>query len=129
MTVLPYQLPAAGQWELVDYGRAQLVSGPAAGGKCRVEFEQVPPGELWLVDRIVVSCTSAVQTTALIYEDVEQPGRLRDGTPTGNLDTGDMASPLQVPSGSGLIVVWLNATAGAIGTAYLQWSVLRQGEG
>lgn len=129
MTVLPYQLAAAAQWKLVDYGRDELTSAPAAGGKCRVEFEQVPPGELWLVDRVVVSCTSAVQTTALVYEDVEQPGRLRDGTPTGNLDTGDMSSPLQVPAGSALIVVWQNASTGAVGTAYLQWSVLRQGDG
>jgi hypothetical protein len=126
------QVPApaanAPGWSLADYGRASRSADRDADGTITVEFDQVPDGELWLVDRIVVFCDSATLTRALVYDDAgAEPRSVRDGTQTGNFDVADNASPIQLEAGTQLVIVWSQSPdPGSTGTAFAQWSVLRR---
>lgn len=122
--LVPIQVLDASDWRVADYGQARRTSQPAAGGVCSVTFAQVPDGELWLVDRIVVSATSTSYTRALVYDGPD--GELRDGSDNGNLDVGDMASPIQLAAGDQLHVAWDGCSANSVGTAHAQWTVLRR---
>lgn len=125
--ILPVQTPSSSRWQVQDYDTASSTSAPAsAAGRAEVTFTQVPDGELWMIERIVVITTSAAATTAEIYNTSERDDRLREFTPNGNADVADMASPMQLRSGEQLLVVWSGATAGAIATCNLQYTVLRR---
>lgn len=111
---------------VIDYRAISATSEPAAGGVCSLTFEQVPPSLFWLIDRTVVSCTSVAVTTARLYTGQITPDRLENATPAGNLDVDDSNAPLLVDSSSVLIVTWTGATAGAVGTARIQYRIMRR---
>jgi hypothetical protein len=125
---LPTSSSSAARWALHDYRQRVISSAPAAGDVCQVEFEQVPLDELWLIERTVVQCTSTGATVAHLYQDVVDDLRVLDGTRVGNFDVADNASPLLLPSGSTLLVEWKGADDGAIGTALVQYVVLKRTE-
>jgi hypothetical protein len=120
------ELTTAGSWGLADFGQASKSDVAGVDGSIEVSFDQVPDGELWLVDRMVVSCDSAARTRALVYAGVVDVRALRDGTESGNFDVADMASPIQLRTGDQLVVAWSSATPGAAGVAFAQWTVLRR---
>jgi len=124
---VPVQQLDASSWALADYAQAAAAADVDAG-TITVTFEQVPDGELWLVDRIVVSCTSTTATRALVYDgDPSDPRRIWDGTQSGNFDAADNASPIQLPAGSQLVVVWSDEPdPGSRGTAFAQWAIMRR---
>lgn len=122
----PAQTTAAGQ-NLVDYQDLAKTS-PAAGanGICTVAFDPVPTGQLWLIDREVVSCTSAAATVVFVYVGSlpVRSSELRDSSSSGNLDIADNSAPLQVAGSLQLIYVWEGATPGAIATAAITYRVM-----
>lgn len=127
MTILPVPGSPSDQWILNDYRQVPASSGAAgAAGTCQVTFGPVPDNELWFLERLTVSCTSTTVSTCGVYLDLADPAHLLDWTPTGNSDIADEAAPIQVPSGSALLVVWANASVGAVGSARAQFTIMRR---
>lgn len=126
VTSLPIQLAPAAAWLIQDYRRTVVTSSPAAGGIAQAQLPQVPQDELWLVERIVVRCTSAATTAARLYLDQITDANILDGSRSGNFDVADQGSPIQVPGGSVLLCQWTGADNGAIATLRVQIVVLKQ---
>lgn len=125
--ILPVQTPSSSRWQVQDYDQASGTSAPAdATGRAEVDFAQVPDGELWMLERVVVSTTSAAASTVKLYNSTEAPRALREFTPNGNADVADMASPMHLRSGEQLLAIWSGMTAGAIATCNIQYTVLRR---
>lgn len=125
---LPVQSSAAGGWSLWDF-RQETLSSPqatASGQQLYVTLGPVPQDELWLINRLVVSCDSSLDTTAGVYLDVIDPARAIDGTDTGNFDVADYASPLQLPGATAMVCAWEGAAAGAQGILRAQYQVMRK---
>jgi hypothetical protein len=123
---LPAPLPSgAGSWVVTDYRPLTLTSAPAQDGTALAVAPQLELGELWLVDRAVVSCTSTTESVARVYENAAAPGFLLSGTASGNFDEADYPTGMLVQSGGQLLIVWTQASDGAVGTARLQVRVLR----
>ncbi|HSX68134.1 hypothetical protein [Nocardioides sp.] len=123
---LPEPSSSASAWAVSDYRQRTGRTQPAAGGVCQLDFGQVPEGELWLVERVVVSCDSSTPTAAFLYDTSVDDSRVLDGTRVGNFDVADNNSPIQVASGTTLVVAWDGASNGAIGQARVQYVVLRK---
>jgi len=124
---VPQPIGEAAQWQTTDYGDASAKSAAAAAnGRCTVQLAVVPENELWLVDRIVVTCTSTSTTQCVIYEDLEDPQRALEYTRSGNLDVADESSPIHLDAGTSLYAVWTGASVGATATLRAQWAVLRK---
>ena len=123
---LPQSSGSATQWALLEFRQKRASSTPAADGTCQLDFGQVEPDELWLVQRVVVSNTSSTPTICYLYETEVSDGRVLDGTRVGNFNVADNNSPIQVQGGETLVVRWLGASAGAVGTARVQLMVLKR---
>jgi hypothetical protein len=119
---------AAGIGAYVDADRFSrtAVSKAAAGGTCQAVLPAVPDGDLWLIERIVVTCTSSTATTAVVYVDQASASSIVEGTQSGNLDFADENQPIEVDGSRALLVVWSGASNGAIGTVRAQIRVLRR---
>ncbi len=124
---LPTPVGAAVPWSLYDFRQRQLDSAPAGGdGICEVELPQTPQDELWLIDRIVVQCSSAAATEARLYLDLVDSTRILDGTRSGNFDVADEAAAIQLPGASTLICQWTGADPGAVARLRIQASVMKR---
>lgn len=127
MTILPQPVSSssASGLELVDFREDVVTSDPAgADFTATATFDQVQPPYFWLIDRMVVSTTTAQPTTARIYRDYADPAHLVNATGNGNLDVDDSNSPLLVDTGSQLLVVWTGVEAGFRGTARTQYRLM-----
>jgi hypothetical protein len=130
VTILPTPAPStAAQWVFDDYQQDYDVSPAAAGGTCQIAFGPVPEDQLWLLERVTVSCNSSTASSCTLYADVVDPSRALDYTPTGNFDVADESCPIQLETGTTLLVVWSAASAGAKGTARVQYRILRRASG
>lgn len=108
----------------LDVRSVALSSKAASGGKCSVTFDQVPVDRLWLVDRLIVFCTSGTPTIAYVFDDPAEPtNALLGGTNAGNFDYDDANNPYLVDGGKQLHILWTGASNGAIGTARAQYRV------
>jgi hypothetical protein len=123
--ILPYASGPATQWSLYDYGRKFLnADAAAAGGQAVATVATVPSDELWMVDLVrVKSADTDVTSTAYICRD--DPAYDISGTATGAYDVADQASPIHMPAGSTLLIVWKNIPTGLVPSAYVQWTVLK----
>lgn len=101
----------------LDHARS---SQPAAGGTMSVLFDPVPLDTSWQLERVVVSSTSSLPTRAYLFTDLADPRHLLDGTNSGNFDVADNTTPVTVGAGLALLVVWLGAADGAVGTVRVQ---------
>lgn len=122
----PRALPYAQQLVVVDYRRKTTQSGAAADGACTAALDQVPQGETWLVDRMVVQCTSSTETVARVYAGGVRDSAFVDGTIAGNLDVADESQPILVDSGDALVCVWSDASDGAVGTFSVQYRLVQR---
>src|SRR4051794_36039001 len=68
MALLPQSAPAAADWYVADYRETTMTTKGATGGECSASLDQVPPGEVWAIDRLTVRCTSTTPTSALCYD-------------------------------------------------------------
>lgn len=126
MTILPQPSSPAGQWLLNDYRQTSKTSDAATGGVALAQYDAVPDNELWLLERISVSCSSTSETTCTLYLDTVDERHVLDYTPSGNADIADEAAPVVIPTNSILLVQWDGASDGAIGTALAQLQILRR---
>lgn len=123
---LPTQAPALSKWSLWDYGLKIWTSQPAtAAGVALIELDQVPDNELWLVDRIMISCTSAVDSAFALYRDQVALGNRVDWTDLGNDNVADEAASPVLPPATSLLAQWTGADPASVGTITLQWTILR----
>lgn len=124
--ILPYASGPAGQWSLYDYGR-KFVNADAAAkadGQVVATIGTVPSDELWMVDLVrVKTAPSDVTSTAYVCRD--DPTQDIVGTATGAYDVADMSSPVHMPAGSVLLIVWKGVPAGLLPSCYVQWTVLK----
>ena len=126
MVTLPQPIPAVSGWALTDWLPMSVQTDPAAGGVATVELPQLGPDVQWLIDRLVVTCSSSTSTTLRLYDSTVTLGRLLDTTGNGNLNTADYPAGLLVRPSSVLIAQWTNATAGAVGSLTVQARVMRR---
>lgn len=123
---LPTQTPAASKWSVWDYqDRSKTTPAAAADGLCRVEFDQVPDNELWLIDRIVISNDSTFETVFSLYKQAVADGNRLDGTDIGNLNVADESAPIVVQPNTLLIALWTGASTGARGMISIQYTIMR----
>jgi hypothetical protein len=125
--ILPRSLPAVTGWQLVNWRDLVKKSAPApASGIITVELDPVPPDELWLLDRMVVQCTSTKTTTAKVYSGTVDPAALIEATLAGNLNAGDWPGGLLLRSMTSLIVQWTGASTGAVAILTGQARIMRR---
>ena len=113
-------------WVAVDHWWKSATTKPAAGGTCSVAFDQVPDTDQWLIERMIVSCTSSTATRAVHYLDRATPDQVLEGTNSGNLDFANESSPLRIMGSRQLLTVWTGASDGAVGTVRIQVTQLRR---
>jgi hypothetical protein len=123
---LPYSVPTASQWQLVDWVEPIFDSSAATGGLATITVDQLASDQMWLIDRAVVSCTSAAKTAARLYVNGVVARGLRSGSTVGNFDEAEYPSGLLVRPGSQLIARWTGCTDGAIATLALQARLFRR---
>lgn len=127
--LLPVSSPAAAAWSVWDYSEKIATTDVPGDGSASVPavIGEVPQGDLWLVDRIVVSTSPDDElTTARLYVDYVDQGHLIDGTRSGGFDVADNASPMQLREGTSLLCVWQDAQNPALATIRVQLTILRQ---
>lgn len=122
---LPTQAAALSKWSVWDYQERTRFTPAAAGGLAAVDIYQTPENELWLIDRIVISCTSTAETEFWLYKTQIAESNKLDGTDLGNLNVADENAPIVVQPNTLLIAQWENASAGAVGTIALQYTIMR----
>jgi hypothetical protein len=124
--ILPASLPTTSGWQLVDYRDVTGEAVADAAGVARIELEQLPGDEMWLVDHAVAACSSATPTEMRLYAGVVADRLLLDGTSRGNFDVADWPGGLRVSPVTSVISRWTGATPGATATIRLQVRVLRK---
>lgn len=101
--------------------REERVSEPApASGRLVVRFGPFGTEEQIEIERIIVSTDSGTATEAIVYEEKEDPSRLRDFTPNGNRDVGEYRPPIRLPGTATLLIVWTGASLNALAKASVQ---------
>lgn len=124
--ILPAEQAPASGWALSDWLEEERTSAPAdATGTITIDFGQLDPVVMWLVDRIVVHCTSSTTTALKIYDSAVTPARLRDRTSQGNDNAGDYPNGLLFRPSRSMVLQWTGATAGAVATAAAQIRQMR----
>ncbi|HUC37038.1 MAG TPA: hypothetical protein VMR97_07940 [Acidimicrobiales bacterium] len=105
---------------------APLSSAPAVAGVASVALPLPPNGQVFLVQRIAISTTSTQATTCAVYVGTPgdlSPANLIDYSYDGNADIADESSPILVPGGQTLTLVWSSMSAGSVGSARVQYLV------
>lgn len=126
MIALPSSISSASSWQVVDWADPSASSSPAAGGLATITLDPLPATDMWLLDHMVVSCTSSAATVLRLYAGSVGPSYFRDGAQNGNFSVGDWPSGLLIRPATSLVAQWVGCSAGAIGTLTLQARVLRQ---
>jgi hypothetical protein len=91
-----------------------------SAGAATVRTKAVPGGHQWLVDTIVVATTSALPGEALVYLGDPSISTFQCGSGAANNDTAD-GTPIIVPEGAFLTIVWSGQTPGATCTARVHY--------
>lgn len=124
--VLPRQVDgSASGWALRDFVQLIASTDPAAGGTAVLEFPQLDPDEMLLVDHAVVLCTSTTPSSVRLYTGAVDPLRILDGSAAGNFDVADWDG-LQLHPSTTLIVQWSGCSPGAVGTITIQARSMRR---
>lgn len=132
--MLPYTVPVASQLYVAAYEVVSVATQPVAAGAgvCTVSTPSVDPGVdyAWLVDNIVVQCTSSTETRLLMFigpDGSTSAASLAAGSDSGNLDFDDVAgNGLLVRSLECVTFEWAGCSDGAVGTARMQYRRIRQ---
>jgi hypothetical protein len=126
MTIpLPSSISTASQWQLVDWVAVKQKSKAAAGGVARVELPALDTGDMWLIDRAVIACTSSTRTAFRLYEGSTSEVPL-SGTDSGNFDEAEYPGGLLLKSSQALIAQWTGCVDGSVGTLRLQYRYYRR---
>lgn len=93
-------------------------------GDGSVTLGPVPAWERWTLARFVVATTGTGDEIpeAVVYQGTAEGGRILDSTYTGNADTSDFSTPIDLPAGHFLTVVWSGGNPGATAVCELYGS-------
>lgn len=111
-------------WTVLEYGVQRLTSDPAgATGKVTIAFPLVPPGQVWRVEGIAIWCPTSQTVTCFAYDLTPSIGAPvpAQGTRDGALTWDDQASPLTIPGGNALTLVFLGVGEGKLAKARVQY--------
>ena len=92
-------------------------------GAATVDLGYPNLGYCWMVERMAVIGGG---TAAVFVGTIDDSGFV-DFTPAGTQDVADMSSPIYVPGGQNLFVVFTGAGAGTVCSVTTQVGVLREG--
>jgi hypothetical protein len=84
-----------------------------ASGTITIELARVPARHTWLVDSIVILCTSTLSTSFALYRNNVDPLNVIDKTKPGqgNNNVADEASPKWLASGTLVVAQWEGVSA------------------
>jgi hypothetical protein len=84
-----------------------------ASGTIIIELARVPARHTWLVDSIVILCTSTLPTSFSLYRNNVDPLNVIDKTKPGegNDNVADEATPKWLASGTLIVAQWVGASA------------------
>jgi len=99
-------------------------TAPAAGlaGTTGIQWEEVPTGYYWLVDRLSVRATSSAAPQVVITAGQ----RVMDNTYQGNFAILDESAPILVQAGESLGLNWKGLDPGQTPTVDAQYQLLRR---
>lgn len=107
--------------------RAQATA--AATGIATVEYDYVPQGYCWYIERYSVHCpTSGAVASVFVTNGASGTAALSSGfrvdyTTAGADAVGDSNTPIYVPEGYHLVIQWTSATSGDACVAAIQYAV------
>jgi hypothetical protein len=130
--LVPQSVPSTQGWTFIGWKDPAVVltSAPAGvDGFAVATGPQIPPGEQWLIDRAVASCTSSTTTQLRLYDSQQAPAFLLDSTPAGNADVTEYPAGLLLAQSTQLVAAWSSASPGAVGTLRTQIRVYRYAAG
>jgi hypothetical protein len=110
----------------IELLEVELTGTADAAGVVLVESEQVEANKYWRIERYVISCDSATDTTFRLYKGRLIDKDLRAASYNGNLDVAEGSSPLRVPSGRAVIGQWTGATPGSTATLVLEGMLVQR---
>ncbi len=130
-------------WQLIDFpvrrqASAPCVAAPGSGGQAalfgsvQIAFPPVPVDQLWRVEGIVVMCQnpSGVRAAAACYDlpvpatNIVPPGQIPcAATRNGNFDVSDQGSPITIPGGGLLTIVFGPVDIGVQALARVQYAL------
>lgn len=124
---LPRQVayPAA-SWSVVDFVWRTYRTPNAAAGVAEVSGDQLGIGEMWSIQRAVVSSTSTTPSACWLYDANVDPSSLLSATDSGNYDEAEYPLGLLLGQSRTLLAHWTGISDGAVGTIRLQVAVMRQ---
>jgi len=82
-----------------------------ADGRIALDLGTVPSAVDWFIERISIKCSSTLQTSFDMYEDMESDLYRLEHSPIGNDNIADYATPIWVPNSTNLIAIWSGVTA------------------
>lgn len=110
--------------------RTEPRAGKEAGsGSVTVEYKAPAAGFAYLIDRISVYSNSSTTTACTIYCGNASPENVVDYTPAGNYDIADENSPIYIPAGSKVSVVWTGVSSTADCYVRLQYRIVTETKG
>lgn len=111
---------------VLAYNVMRPTAGPAVANDTTLTITcpAVPTRQLWLVEAIVVECSSATVTELLVYDREPTNSVPCGGSRYGNFTADDQCSPLLVQSGDALKLVWTGCSKGSLARARIQYKVL-----
>jgi len=114
--------------QTIDYVVTTLQAIVGADGTATITAPEVPGGQLWRVERIVVTSSSANVITCSVYGGQTSPGQLRDWTPlpVGKAGVGEYDPPMTIESSTSLTLVFAGGVVGDVLTANLQYAVVQR---
>lgn len=115
-----------GGYNVLDVRRVvqKGAAAAAAAGTITATFDPVGAGQMWLVDRAAIYCTSSTDTLAFVYVGQVAPQNVIDGSVAGNLDFADNSAPWLVPGSQSLILVWEGASLGSTALVIAQYRLM-----
>jgi hypothetical protein len=120
-------------YEVVAYRVRYLADNAAGGLPGGIVTLSLPPSDVpaepnvLLVDQVTVICSQGPQTSANLYD--ADPAHVTvapiASTTQGNLDQGESANGIVIPSGGNLFIQWSAVVAGVICRARVQFRIAR----
>jgi hypothetical protein len=109
--------------------RAPIIAGATANGSgvATITLDPVPPGNVWLLDYVVVSSTSDLTSALNLYDGLPAASTLLDGTGSlGNSGVAVYSPPRLILGTRQLTAVWSGCTPGAACTLRVEYRLQTQ---
>lgn len=115
--------------QTIDFVTNAATATLDATGSATVTFDEVPGGQYWRVERIVVTCSSAsTSVVCSVYGGSPSPINLRDWTPlpVGKPVPGEYSPPITIESSTALTITFTGGNAGDTVSVHIQYAVVQR---